>query len=280
MWLVQLAGLSEGALVPQEVAGVLGIRERRGQPVTDTLAESLRGKEMLLTLDNCEHLVEAAAGLVDVLLDSCSGLRVMATSREPLSVAGEAVWPVSPLSVPDPRRAPTVVELKGSESARLFVERAHQRNPAFVLEPQNAAPVAEICRRLDGIPLAIELAAARVGLSVEQISERLGDSLKSLTEGSRTATPRHRTLRGALDWSHELLSESEERLFGRLSVFAGGWTLGAAEAAGAGDGVEGEGVFDLLSGLVNKSLVVAEATGEGTVRYRMLEPIGSTPGRS
>jgi non-specific serine/threonine protein kinase len=166
-----------------------------------------------------------------------------------------------------------VVELKDSESARLFVERAHQRNPTFILEPHNAWPVAEICRRLDGIPLAIELAAARVGLSVEQISERLGDSLKLLTEGSRTATPRHRTLRGALDWSYELLSEGEERLFRRLSVFAGGWTLEAAEAAGAGDGVESEGVFDLLSGLVNKSLVVAETTGESGVRYRMLEPI-------
>jgi len=273
VWLVQLAGLSEGELVPQAVAGVLGIRERPGQPLTDTLAESLRGKEMLLMLDNCEHLVGAAARLVDVLLDSYSGLRVLATSREPLGVAGEAVWPVSPLSVPNPRRSPTVMELKDSESARLFVERAHQRNPTFALEPHNARPVAEICRRLDGIPLAIELAAARVGLSVEQISERLGDSLKLLTGGNRTATPRHRTLRGTLDWSHELLSEGEKRLFRRLSVFAGGWALGAAETVGAGDGVEAEDVLDLLTGLVNKSLVVAEATGEGGVRYRMLEPI-------
>ncbi|MDQ3238287.1 MAG: tetratricopeptide repeat protein [Actinomycetota bacterium] len=273
VWLVQLAGLSEGELVPHAVAGVLRIRERPGQPVTDTLAETLPGKDMLLVLDNCEHLVGAAARLVDALLDSCPTLRVMATSREPLGVAGEAVWPVLPLSVPDLRRASTVVKLEGSESVRLFVERAHQRNPAFVLEWQNARPVAEICRRLDGIPLAIELAAARVGLSVQEISERLGDSLKLLTGGDRTATPRHRTLRGALDWSYELLSEDEKRLFRRHSVFAGGWTLGAAEAVGAGDSVEGEDVLDLLSRLVDKSLVVAEMRREGSSRYRFLEPV-------
>lgn len=273
VWLVQLAGLSEGALVPQALAGVLRITERPGQPVTDTLAETLTGKDMLLVLDNCEHLVGAAARLVDALLDSCPGLRVMATSREHLGVGGEAVWPVLPLSVPDLRRAPTVVELEGSESVRLFVERAHQRNPAFVLEWQNARPVAEICRRLDGIPLAIELAAARVGLSVPEISERLGDSLKLLTGGDRTATPRHRTLRGTLDWSHELLSEGEKRLFRQLSVFAGGWTLGAAEAVGAVDGVAREDVLDLLSRLVDKSLVVAEMRREGSPRYRFLEPV-------
>ena len=273
VWLVQLAGLSEGELVPQAVAGVLGTKERPGQPVTDTLVQTLRGKDMLLILDNCEHLVGAVARLVDVLLDSCPGLRVVATSREPLGVAGEAVWLVSPLSVPDPRRLPTVAELEASDSARLFVERAHQRNSAFVLEPHNAQPVAEICQRLDGIPLAIELAAARVELSAEQISERLKDSLTLLTVGNRTATPRQQTLRGTLDWSYELLSESEKRLFRRLSVFAGGWTLGAAEVAGAGDGIDRKDVLDLLSGLVNKSLVVAEATGEGGVRYRLLEPI-------
>ena len=155
----------------------------------------------------------------------------------------------------------------------MFVERAHQRNPSFVLEQHNARPVAEICQRLEGIPLAIELASARVGLSVEELSERLGDSLTLLTGGHRTATSRHRTLRGTLDWSHELLSEGEKRLFRRLSVFTGGWALGAAETVGAGDSIESEDVLDLLSGLVNKSLVVAEPTGEGGVRYRMLEPI-------
>jgi non-specific serine/threonine protein kinase len=166
-----------------------------------------------------------------------------------------------------------MAELERSESVRLFVERAHHRNPTFVLELRNAESVAEICWRLDGIPLAIELAAGRVGLSVQEISERLEDSLKLLTGGNRTATPRHRTLRGTLDWSHDLLSESEKRLFRRLSVFAGGWTLGAAEAVGAGDGVEGEDALDLLSRLVDKSLVVAEVRRERSPRYRFLEPV-------
>ena len=158
----------------------------------------------------------------------------MATSREPLVVAGENELGVPALSLPDPKRTPTVEELGGYESARLFVERARHRDPTFVLTAQNAEAVAEICRRLEGIPLAIELAAARVGLAVEQIAERLDDSLKLLTTGGRTATPRQRTLRGALDWSHDLLSDPERKLFGRLSVFAGCWTLEAAEAVGRG----------------------------------------------
>ena len=249
------------------------IKKRPGQDLAGTLAEALRGKDMLLVLDNCEHLIDAAARLMDVLLDSCPRLRILATGREALGVAGEAIWPVSPLSVPDPRRAPTVVELEGSESVRLFVDRAHHRNPAFVLERQNARPVAEICRRLDGIPLAIELAAARVGLSVQEISERLEDSLKLLTGGDRTAAPRHRTLRGTLDWSHELLGESERRLFRRLSVFAGGWTLEAAEEVGAGEGIEEGNVVDLLSRLADKSLVVTDSKGNGALRYRFLEPV-------
>jgi non-specific serine/threonine protein kinase len=227
----------------------------------------------LVVLDNCEHLVEGVAQLVDVLLDACPGVRVLATSREVLGIAGETTWLVSSLSVPDPRQRPTAEELERYESVRLFVERAHYRNPAFALTPQNARAVARICERLDGIPLAIELAAARVGLSVEQIAVRLDDSLKLLTTGSRTATARQRTLRGALDWSYDLLSSPERVLFGRLSVFAGGWTLEAAEAVGVGEGIEEGEVFELLLRLVDKSLVVAEATGEGAVRYRMLEPV-------
>jgi non-specific serine/threonine protein kinase len=181
---------------------------------------------------------------------------------------------VPPLAVPDAQRPTTVEELEGYESAQLFMERARSREPAFVLTPENARAVAEICRRLDGIPLAIELAAARVGvLSAEQIAERLEDSLKLLTAGGRIAVPRHRTLRATLDWSHELLTEPEKRLFGQLSVFAGGWTLEAAEAVGAGAGLEGGEVLDLLSRLVDKSLVVAEAGTEGASRYRMLEPV-------
>ena len=199
VWLVELAPLSEGTLVPQVVARALGVKERPEEPLTDTLAEVLRTKQTLLVLDNCEHLVEAVARVVDVLLDACPGVRVLATSREGLGIAGEVNRLVSSLSVPDPRQRSTAVDLERYESVRLFLERVRYRNPAFILTPQNVQAVAQICERLDGIPLAIELAAARVGLSAEQIAERLDDSLKLLTTGSRTASARQRTLRGALD---------------------------------------------------------------------------------
>jgi predicted ATPase/DNA-binding CsgD family transcriptional regulator len=272
-WLVELAPLSEPELVPQAIAGVLEVGERPEESLTNTLIDSLREKKILLVLDNCEHLLDACAHLVETLLGSCPGLRILATSRETLGAAGEMVWQVPPLSRPDPRRSPTVEELEDYESVRLFVERARYRNPAFALTPQNAEAVGRICSRLDGIPLAIELAAARVGLSAEQIAARLDDSLRLLTTGFRTASPRQRTLRGALDWSHDLLTEPERTLFGRLSVFAGGFTLEAAEAVGAGDSIEEADVLDLLSRLVDKSLVMAEVTGDGGVRYRMLETV-------
>ncbi len=282
VWLVELAGLSEGVLVPQAVAAVLGVQEQPDRSLTDTLVDALRKKKMLLLLDNCEHLIDAAARLTDTLLDSCPRLRVLATSREALSVSSEVNWPVSSLSLPDPQERPTAEELEGYEAARLFAERALfvertlYRSPGFALAAENAQTVAQICWRLEGIPLAIELAAAWVGtLSVEQISERLENSLRLLKGGSRTAVPRQQTLRGAMDWSYELLSEPEQMLFRRLSVFAGGWTLEATEAIGAGDGVEEEDVLDLLWRLVNKSLVVAEASPKagGALRYRMLEPV-------
>ena len=276
-WLVELAPLSDPELVPQAVAAALGVRERSEkseQPFIPSLIDALRSKELLLVLDNCEHLVDACAHLAEVLLGSCPGLRILATSREALGVAGEATWVVPPLSVPDPRRPTTPEETATSESVLLFLDRARYRRPAFALTPQNASAVAEICRRLDGIPLAIELAAARVAtMSVEEIAARLGDSLGLLTQGSRTAPPRQRTLRAALGWSHDLLSEPERRLFARLSVFVGGFSLEAAEAVAPGDGIEKGEVLDLLSGLVDKSLVVAEATGEDEVRYGMLEPV-------
>jgi predicted ATPase/DNA-binding SARP family transcriptional activator/DNA-binding CsgD family transcriptional regulator len=273
VWLAELAGLSEGDLVPHAVAAALGVKERPGQPLIETLVDYLRDKVMLLVVDNCEHLVEAAARLADMLLDSCPRLRVLATSREALGIVGEMNWPVQSLSLPDPRQQPTVEELERYESVRLFMERARHRNPAFIVSPQNAQAVVEICIRLDGIPLAIELAAARVGLPVEQIAARLDDSLRLLTAGSRTATPRQQTLRGTMDWSYELLSEREQLLFARLSVFVGGWTFEAVELVGVGDGIEEEDVLDLLLRLVDKSLVVAEVNMDGAVRYRMLEPI-------
>src|SRR5215216_4419548 len=272
VWLVELAPLSEGDLVAHAVASVLGVQEQPERSLTDTLVDYLRDKRVLLVLDNCEHLIDAVARFVDTLLNSCPNLRVLATSRESLNVEGELNWLVPSLSVPSLVQSPRVEELAGYESVRLFVERARLRNPAFSLTSENAHVVARICERLDGIPLAIELAAARVGLSVEQIAARLDDSLRLLTSGSRTALPRQRTLRGTLDWSYALLSEPERELFCRLSVFAGGWTLEAAEAVGAGDTQQCD-VLDLLSMLVDKSLVVAEATGIGGLRYRMLEPI-------
>ena len=274
VWLVKLAPLSEEVLIPKAVAEALGVPERPAEPIADTLAEVLRDRQVLLVLDNCEHLIGAAAGLVDKLLDSCPRLRILATSREALGVEGEVRWLVPSLSVPDIGRAPSPEELECYESVRLFVERARGREPAFSLSQHNALAVAEICRRLEGIPLAIELAAARVGtLSLGQIAQRLTDSLTLLTGGARTAVNRQRTLKATLDWSHELLSEDEKKLFGRLSVFAGGWTLEAAEEVGVGGGVEEDDILDVLSGLVEKSLVVAESDEGHRVRYRMLEPV-------
>jgi DNA-binding SARP family transcriptional activator len=205
VWLVELAGLSEGELVPQAVAGALAVRESPGQPLTDTLVDTLRAKEMLLVMDNCEHLLDSAAWLADTLLDSCPHLRVLATSREPLDVEGEVLWRVPPLSSPEADEQIAAADLTRYDAARLFVERTRLRSPDFEVTPDSIGAITQICRRLDGIPLAIELAAARMGaLSVEQIAERLNNSLKLLTGGGRTAIPRQRTLRGALDWSHGL----------------------------------------------------------------------------
>src|SRR5215211_3552139 len=276
VWLVDLAPLTEAELVPQAVAQALEVREQPGRPLVQTLKDTLRSRKMLLVVDNCEHLVEAVVGLVDSLLDSCPGLRVLATSRETLNAAGEVTWVVPSLTVPYSRQeAYTPQELESYESVRLFVDRAHQRKPSFELTLRNGQAVAQVCQRLEGVPLAIELAAGRVGvLSAKQLALRLEDSLKLLT-GGRTADPRHRTLRATLEWSHELLSEPERTLFRRLSVFAGGGTLEAAEEVCSGEDIEQDDVLDILSKLVDKSLVVAEASPgvKGELRYRMLEPI-------
>jgi predicted ATPase len=273
-WLVELTPLSEAALVPKAVAEALRVPERSGEPLADTLIEVLRDRHLLLILDNCEHLLEATARLVDSLLDSCPRLRILATSREALGVEGEIRWIVPPLAVPETQGTLSSEELEAYKSVRLFAERARGHDPSFSLSPQAAQTVAEICLMLEGIPLAIELAAARVGtLSLEQISERLEGSLKLLTRGGRTVVPRQRTLKGALDWSHELLSEEEKEHFGRLSVFAGGWTLEAAEAVGAGGSFEEDDILDVLSDLVDKSLVMARGSDQRGVRYRMLEPV-------
>jgi predicted ATPase/DNA-binding CsgD family transcriptional regulator len=250
------------------------VREQPGRPLIDTLTEALHKKATLLVLDNCEHLADSVAHLADTLLDSCSHLRVLTTSRKPLEVEDEALWRVSPLSTPDTDCLPAVGELMRYDAVRLFVERTRLRLSAFEITPGNAAAaaVAEVCRKLEGIPLAIELAAARMDvLTAEQIAQRLDRALGLLT-GGQAEVPRHRTLRATLDWSYELLSEPERKLFCRLSVFAGGWTLEAAEAVGTGDGIEEGDVVESFLMLVDKSLVVSEV-GEGGFRYRMLEPV-------
>lgn len=236
VWMVELASLAESSLVPQAVAFTLGVRERPGSSLTEALSAYLRTRKLLLLLDNCEHLIDACAELAGALLHSCPGLRVLATSREVLGITGEIAWPVPSLSLPGLRRLPEIESLPRYESARLFVERTAAVKPNFKLTEQNAPAVAQVCYRLDGIPLALELAAARTKvLSVEEISARLGDSFRLLAAGSRTAMPRQRTLHATMDWSHELLSQKERVLFRRLSVFAGGFTLEAAESICAGE---------------------------------------------
>jgi predicted ATPase len=273
VWWVELASLSDPDIVWQAVASVLSVREVPGRSMTDAYVEYLEEREVLLLLDNCEHLVASCATLCDVLLHACPKLKILTTSREALEVAGETHFAVPPLSSPDPNALSTG-KLEGFESVRLFVERARYRRPEFALESENASSIAEVCYGLDGIPLAIELAAARVGtLSVTQISDRLERSLGLLSGRDRTAPERQRTLRAALDWSYELLDEAERKLFGRLSVFAGGFTLEAAEAICAGDETEPDVVLDLLEHVIDKSLVVAETGEEDALRYRLLETI-------
>jgi predicted ATPase/DNA-binding CsgD family transcriptional regulator len=272
-WWVGLASLSDPDLVPQEVASALEVRETPGRSFVEALADHLSSKKALLVVDNCEHLIGACAALADALLHACPQLRILATSREPLGLAGERTWLVPPLSLPDPRHPPSIQELARYEAVRLFVERAKAVVQTFELTPKNAPALARLCRRLDGMPLAIELAAARTKvLSVEQIDARLDDAFRLLQGGSRTAVPRQQALRAAIDWSHDLLGQDERVLFRRLSVFAGGFILEAAEAVCVGESIEKDDVLDLLAYLVDKSLVlVAEQHGEA--RYRLLETV-------
>jgi predicted ATPase/class 3 adenylate cyclase len=308
VWLVELAALLDAALVPQAVARVLGVREEPGRLLADTLCDYLHSRSLLLVLDNCEHLVSACAELVERLLRACPHLRILATSREILAIPGETTWRVRSLAFPDLARLPQVeaervTAVTRCEAARLFIERASAVTPGFAVTGRTAPALAQVCLQLDGIPLAIELAAARVKvLSIEQVAARLDDRFRLLTGGSRTALPRQQTLRATIDWSYDLLSEAERVLLRRLSVFAGGCTLEAAEAV-CGDGVDSwqltvgsgdaspaaaspvdvrlptancqlstDAVLDLLSRLTDKSLVIAEEF-RGTVRYRLLETI-------
>ncbi len=271
VWFVDLAPLFEPTLLAQAIATVLGVREEPGHPLGDTLTAYLGPKKLLLVLDNCEHLVSACAQLCDSLLRACANLRILATSREVLGIGGETTWRLPSLASPDPEHLPSLERLTQYEAVRLFIDRAIAALPTFITTNQNAPALAQVCHRLDGIPLAIELAAARVKvLSVEQINARLEDRFRLLTGGSRTALPRQQTLRAAVDWGYELLSEKEQKLWQRLSVFAGGWTLEAAEAVCAGEGMEQAEVLDLLAQLVDKSLVAVEQGGGEAARYRLL----------
>jgi predicted ATPase/DNA-binding CsgD family transcriptional regulator len=274
VWWAELAPVSEPELAARTVAQTLDVLEAPDRSPTEALVNHLEGREVLLVLDNCEHLIEACADLADALLRGCPTLEILATSREPLRVQGETNYIVPSLSVPDPGRLTSTGELEEYEAVRLFVERAREVDSGFTLTEGNAAAVARLCDKLYGIPLAIELAAARTRvLTVEQISEKLDDPLGLLTTGSRTAAARHRTLRATLQWSYDLLSEGERALFRRFSVFVGGWDFEAAETVGAGEGIENYDVLDLLSGLVDKSLVVTGAMAGGGLRYGMLEPV-------
>jgi predicted ATPase/DNA-binding CsgD family transcriptional regulator len=270
---VELAALSSPELVAEGAARALGLRPAGLSPA-EVLLDYLEPRETLLVLDNCEHLIEACARLANDLLRSCPGLKILATSREALSVPGERAWLVPSLSLPDAKEETTPGQLVRHESVRLFAERAEAAAPGFKLDEHNAPAVARICQRLDGIPLAIELAAVRIRvLSAAQIAARLDDRFLLLTGGSRVALPRQRTLLATMDWSHELLSEREGALFRRISAFANGFSLEAAEDVCSEDGVDGGEILDLLCRLVDKSLVLVGRRGDDA-RYRMLETVG------
>jgi len=271
VWFVELASITDKRLVPQAVASVAGVKEGTGQSVILALIKHVRDRKLLLVLDNCEHLVPACAVLAKRLLQAGAGVKILASSREHFNIAGESVYSVPPLSVPKPDGGIRTETILQCEAAHLFIDRATAVQPAFRLTEQNAPAVVEICRRLDGIPLALELAAARVrSLSIELIAERVNDRFRLLTTGDRTALPRQQTLRALIDWSFDLLNGKERVLFRRLAVFAGGWTLQAAEAVGCGDEVDPSEVLDLLGDLVDKSLVTMEVAGG---RYGLLETV-------
>ncbi|HLZ30748.1 MAG TPA: AAA family ATPase [Chloroflexota bacterium] len=273
VWFVELAPLAEPGLVAQRVAATLGVRDDPAQPIARTLVSALAAKHLLLILDNCEHLIEACASLVEALIRGCPSLRVLCTSREALRIAGETVWRVPSLSLPDPALRTTARHLVQSEAVQLFVDRARAVLPEFAYTDRTAMALAEVCRRLDGLPLALELAAAQVALvGVGEISRRLEDRFRLLTRGSRTAPPRQQTLRAALTWSYELLTDPERRLFDRLAVFAGGWTVEAAEAVCGGEDIDRTDVLELVARLASKSLIVADGHEEG-MRYRLLETL-------
>ncbi len=272
-WLVELAPISDPGLVPQAVTTVLGLKEASGKGVVPTLTDHLKDRRMVLLLDNCEHLLDACAQLANTLLRQCPQVTILASSREALGVGGEQTYRVPSLSMPDPKRAHTSASVVPFEAIQMFTDRAVLARANFTITDQNAPTLASICCRLDGIPLAIELAAARVrSLSVDEINNKLDQRFRLLTGGSRAALPRQQTLRSLIDWSYDLLSATEQALFRGLSVFAGGWTLETAEDVCSGEGIAKEDVLDLLTALSDKSLVLVEERN-GESRYRLLETV-------
>jgi non-specific serine/threonine protein kinase len=273
VWLVELAAFSDPGLVESSVATALGVREQHGATLADVLADALRLQKMLLVLDNCEHLIGACAVVVDRLLRACPDLRILATSRQALCINGEAVWPVPPLAAIDEQSRSDAGLSRAAPAVRLFVERALATDPSFQFTEQDAHLISCLCCELDGLPLAIELAAARTAaLGLSQIAARLGDRFAILTGGSRSSLPRQQTLLAAVDWSYDLLSEPERLLFRRLSVFSGGWTLEAAEGICSDTDLHHGQVIEELTHLVAKSLVTVEQHGQA-VRYRLLETL-------
>ena len=274
--MVQLASLENPQLVPRAVAAALGLLEQPRVMIEEIVEGYLAQRHLLMVLDNCEHLIEACAGLTHRMLGACPKLSFLATSREALRVAGETAWRVPPLSFPegdDDHSGANTAGIEKYEAVRLFVDRAVLAQPSFTITKSNSPSIAGICRRLDGMPLAIELAAARMAiLEPQQILPRLDDRFRLLARGDRAALPRHRTLRATVDWSYELLSDEQQTMLRRLSVFVGGWTLEAAEAA-CGSETAGEGVLEILIQLVNKSMVIVSDQNEAEKRYTLLETI-------
>ncbi len=274
VWLVDLAALNDPRLLDQTVASACGVREEGRRPIVEVFDEWLSKRKTLLILDGCEHLVDASSSLGSRLLRFCPKLTILVTSREPLGVPGELIWRTPSLSVPRMEDAGHPELLLASDAVRLYVERARLGRPGFQLDESAAGPVVQICARLEGMPLAIELAASLSGvMTQEETLDRLHDRFRLLTGGSRTALPRHQTLRAAVDWSYGLLSHPEREILARLSVFAGGFDLAAAEAIAASESIDARAVLPLLSRLVHKSLVVADHGETQRTRYRMLDTI-------
>lgn len=270
VWFVELAGLTGAMAVPQALASVLHVQDA-GRPVIEALLNYVRDKCMLIVLDNCEHVIGACAELTKALLQAGAHIKVLASSRDVLRIAGEVVYHVPPLATPSPHKKLSLELLAAHEAIRLFVERVSAVRSDFVLTPHNSAAVVDICHRLDGIPLALELAAARArALSVENIAARLSNRFRLLTSSDQTVLPRQRTLRALIDWSYDLLAPEERAVLRRLAVFAGGWTLAAAEAVCVGESIQEMDVLDLQSQLVEKSLIVMQPDGQ---RYRMLDTV-------